>query len=236
MRVVRSQVAGAVGLALAAVGAALAAAPAACAETATPNAVDILFERKHLSNVAAGADLDYRFQRSVSSPELLGQPFNDDIHVEIKKVGTDGARDVLIKVFSGDRAREPQPLEGITGNPILVIFLDRSVASYMSVAGGNVGYLKEKFRAALRDRATVEPAKVLLGEKTVEAQRVTIIPYAADVNAAKMRGFQKSKFSIVLSEAVPGQFVEMQATYESTDKAAPRLEEKTQMVGAQVIP
>ncbi|WP_371360317.1 hypothetical protein, partial [Salmonella sp. E404] len=77
---------------------------------------------------------------------------------------------------------------------------------------------------------------VLLGDKTVDAQRVTIVPYVGDINASKMRGFEKSKFSIVVSDAVPGQFVELQATYESSDAAAPRLEEKTQMVGAQVIP
>lgn len=227
----------AAGLAVVAiVGAALVSASGGRAEAAKPSAVDLLFERKHLSNVATGADLDYRFQRSVSSPELLGQPFSDDIHVEVKKAGADGLRDVVIKVFSGDRAREPQPVEGVSGNPILVVFLDRSVASYMAVAGGTVPYLKDKFRTALRERATVEPVKVLLGDKTVEAQRVTVVPYANDINASKMRGFEKSKFSFVVSDAVPGQFVEMLATYESTDAAAPRLEEKTQMVGAQVIP
>jgi len=209
---------------------------AAAGETGKQSAADILFERKHLSNVEAGADLGYRFQRMVSQPELLGQPFSDDIHVQIKKSTSDGLRDVVIKVFSGDRAREPQPIEGVSGNPILVVFLDRSVASYMAVAGGNVAYLKDKFRSALRDRATVEPVKVMLGEKTVDAQKVTVTPYAGDINAAKMRGFENSKFSIVLSDSAPGQFVEMQAMYESTDKAAPRLEEKTLMVGAQVIP
>ncbi|MFK4980159.1 hypothetical protein, partial [Klebsiella pneumoniae] len=84
----------------------------------------------------------------------------------------------------GDRAREPQAVEGVTGNPILVVFLDRSIASYMSVAGGSVAYLKDKFRIAMRDRATVEPVKVLLGDKTVDAQRVTIVPYVGDINAS----------------------------------------------------
>ena len=210
--------------------------PAARAEIAKANSVDILFDRKHLSNVEAGVDLDYRFQRMVSMPEILGQPFSDDIHIQVKKVGSDGTRDVVIKVFSGDRAREPQPIEGVTGNPILVVFLDRSVSSYMSVAGGSLAYLRDKFRSALRERATIEPVKVMLGEKTVDAQRVTISPYAGDLNAARMRGFENSRFSIVVSDAIPGQFVELLATYENTDKAAPRLEERTLMVGAQVIP
>ena len=214
----------------------LAMAPASLAELAKPSSVDILFERKHLANVDAGADLDYRFQRTVSHPEILGQPFSDDIHVQVKKVGTDGTRDVVIKVFSGERAREPQPIEGLTGNPILVVFLDRAVSSFLAVAGGKVPYLKDRFRTALRERATVEPVKVLLGDKTVEAHRVTVIPYAGDLNASKMRGFENSRFSFVVSEAVPGQFVELLATYENTEKVAPRLEERTLMIGAQVIP
>ena len=214
----------------------LAQAPAARAEVGKPSSTDLLFEHKHLSNVESGADLDYRFQRTVSHPELLGQPFSDDIHVQVKKTGADGTRDVVIKVFSGERARDPQPIEGLTGNPILVVFLDRAIASYMAVAGGKIPYLKDRFRTALRERATIDSVKVMLGDKTVDAQRITITPYAGDLNAAKMRGFENSRFSFVVSDAVPGQFVELLATYENTDKAAPRLEERTLMVGAQVIP
>jgi len=210
--------------------------PAAAAEPGKIAATDLLFDRKHLSNVDAGADLDYRFQRTVSQPELLGQPFSDDIHVQVKKAGGDGTRDLVVKVFSGDRAREPQAIEGMTGNPILIVFLDRSIASYISIAGGNSAYLKDHFRTALRDKATVEPVKVMLGEKQVAGYKVTVTPYAGDINAPKMRGFENSKFAITVSDNVPGQFVEMEAIYESTDKTAPRLEERTQLVGAQVIP
>ena len=207
----------------------------ASAEIAKPSPVDILFERKHLANVDAGQDLVYRFQRTVSETELLGQPFSDDIKVEVKKVASNGTRDVVVKVFTGERAREPYPIDELTGNPILVVFLDRAVSSYMSVAGGKIPYLKDKFRSAIRERATIEPVQIKLGEKTVEGQRVSIQPYAGDLNASKMRGYENSRFSFVVSEAVPGQFVEMNAIYENTLKDAPRLEERTVMVGAEVL-
>ena len=220
-----------------AVGAAAvgAGANAEVAAVAKPTSVDILFERKHLTNVGAGTDLVYKFERTVSATDLLGQPFADDIKVEVKKVANDGSRTVLVKVFSGDRAREPQPIDELTGNPVLVVFLDRAVSSYMSVAGGKTPYLKDKFRTALRERATVDQVKVKLGDKTVDAHRVSVSPYAADLNAPKMRGYENSKFSFVVSEAVPGQFVELLATYENTAKGAPRLEERTLMVGAEVL-
>ena len=205
------------------------------AEIAKPSSIDILFERKHLANVDAGADLVYRFQRTVSQADILGQPFADEIKVEIKKVETNGTRDVVVKVFSGDRARDPQPIDELTGNPVLVVFLDRAIASYMSVAGGKVAYLKDKFRSALRERATVEPVMVKLGDKTVDGYRVSVAPYAGDLNASKMRGYENAKFSFVLSDVVPGQFVELLATYENTAKDAPRLEERTLKVGAEVV-
>ncbi len=205
------------------------------AEVAKPSPVDILFERKHLTNVGAGTDLVYKFERTVSATDLLGQPFADDIKVEVKKVASDGTRGVVVKVFSGERARDPQPIDELSGNPVLVVFLDRAIASYMSVAGGKVAYLKDKFRTALRERSTVEEVKVKLGEKTVDAYRVSVAPYSGDLNAAKMRGYENSKFSFVVSDAVPGQFVELLATYENTAKDAPRLEERTLMVGAEVL-
>lgn len=212
-----------------------AGASAEVAAAAKPSSVDILFERKHLTNVSAGTDLNYKFVRTVSATELLGQPFDDDIKVEVKKVASDGTRGVVVKVFSGGRARDPQPIDEITGNPVLVVFLDRAIASYMSVAGGKVAYLKDKFRTALRERATVEPVKVKLNDKAVDAYRVSVAPYSGDLNASKMRGYENSNFSFVVSEAIPGQFVELLATYENTAKDAPRLEERTIMVGAEVL-
>lgn len=212
---------------------ALLAAPA-LAEVAKPSSVDLLFEAKHLLNVNAGTDLAYKFERTVTHPEVMGQSFSDEIHIDVKKAATDAQRNVVIKVFTGDRARDPQPIEGLTGNPLLVVFLDRAVSSYMAVAGGKLPYLKDKFRTALRERTTIEPVKVTYDGKTVEGQRVTVIPFATDLNASKMRGYENAKFSIVVAEAVPGRFVEMTAAYPNTSKEAPYLEETTKFVGAEV--
>ena len=207
----------------------------AAAETKAPSSIDLLFERKHLENVTAGTDLVYHFERTVNQPDLLGLPFADDIKVEVRKVATDGTREVAVKVFTGERARDPQVIPDLTGNPILVVFLDRAIASYMSVAGGKVAYLKDKFRTALRERAKIEPAHVKLADKEVDAYRITIAPYVGDLNASKMRGFENSTFTVVMSDAVPGQFVEMKALYENTAKDAPRLEERTVMAGTEVM-
>lgn len=195
----------------------------------------MLFENKHLGNLDAGQKLTYRFSRDPSKPDVLGKGFSDEITVDIKKVATDGTREVDVRVYTGERARDPQVIDGLTGNPILVVFLDRSVSSYMAVAGGKVPYLKERFRSAFRDRPTLEPVKVKLGDKTVDATRITIAPYAGDPNASKMLGFENSKFSIVVSEAVPGHFVELVANIDNTNSDAPRLVERIVMAGTELM-
>lgn len=210
-------------------------ASSAYAQAPKATAVDLLFERKHLENVKAGDKLSYRFSRDVTKPDLLGQPFADDVTVDIRKIAADGTREVDVRIFTGERARDPQVIDGMTGNPILVIFLDRSVSSYVALAGGKVPYLKDRFRSALRDRATIEPVKVKLGDKTVDGHRVTISPYSSDPNASKMQGYENSSFSVVVSDAAPGHFVELSALYENTKKEAPRLEEKLVMAGAEVL-
>ena len=63
--------------------AAAAATLPALADPAKPTAVDQLFETKHLTKCDQGKYLAYRFQRTVSRPELLGQPFSDDIHLAV---------------------------------------------------------------------------------------------------------------------------------------------------------
>ena len=209
---------------------------AAAADPAKPvAATDMLFERRHLDNVPVGQKLAYRFDRTVSKPDVLGRPFADDITIDIKQIADDKTREVAIKVFTGERARDVQVIDGMTGNPILVVFLDRSVASYMAVAGGKLPYLKERYRAALRDRATVEPVTVKLADKTVPGSRITITPYSGDPNASRMQGYENSRFQMVVSDAVPGHFVELVASYENTNKDAPTFVERVAMVGAEIV-
>lgn len=211
---------------------ALVAAPLlALADPAKPTAVDVLFESKHLSNCALGQNLSYRFQRTVTRPELLGQPFADDIHLDVKTVNADGSRNLVMSVFTGERARDPLSVPDMTGNPLLVLFLDRAVNNYHSLAGGAQPYIKQQIRAALRDKAKVEPVKLEYSGTTVDAYRVSVIPFLGDPNAAKMSGYEGSEFTFLVSTAVPGQLAQMISKYDSGLKDAPRLEERMTLAG-----
>src|SRR5699024_2400816 len=90
--------------------------------------VDLLFSRPHLSPLPAGAELVYRLERDPSDQSRLGEPMADDIKLLIRSVAPDGGRDVDIELFTGARGRTVNGITGLSGNPLLVIFLDRAVA------------------------------------------------------------------------------------------------------------
>lgn len=206
----------------------LVGASAAHADDQKP--VDLLFEGNHLKLTKPGSELTYRFQKSVSHEKVLGQAFADDLKLDITGVKDGDKRDFEFKVFSGEHAREPFKDHDRIGNPLLLWYLDRSVNSYRGLAGGSLTYVKSRFMQALKN-ATAEPTKVDVAGNSVDAYRLTLTPYASDPNAVRMMGYEKSRFVIVYSDAVPGYFVEMASTFENTDAKAPRLEERVSFVG-----
>jgi len=206
--------------------------PVGASAAADQTATDILFETRHLDLIDRGAEVTYHFQKTGSNTRLLGEDYSDDIRLGVTTVNAKGERDVVFKVFTGDHARDPQNWPELTINPIFVWYLDRAVSTIASLAGSdNHMYFKARFREALRDKAGVEPVKVDYNGQSVGAYKVTVVPYADDPNRTKMGGFQNSVFTIVVSDKVPGYFVDLEASYVSKEAAAPKLDEHIKLVG-----
>ena len=212
--------------------AALIFAPAAGVSAANEPSpvIHMLFEGNHLKLTKEGQELTYRFQRSVSHEKVLSGAFSDDIKLDIEKNKDGDKRDFAFKIFTGERARDPFLDHDREGNPLLLFYLDRSVNNFRSLAGGSLTYVKSRFMDALQKSVASEPTKIDVGGKSVDATKLTIYPYANDPNKAQMQGYEGARFEIVVSEAVPGYFVEMASIYESTEKASSRLEERISFV------
>lgn len=196
---------------------------------------DILFDTPQLDKVEEGSKLTYNFKRNVSEPKLLGPEFSDNLSLSILKVAEDGKRDVKVQIFSGDRARDPRTIDGLTANPVLVFYLDRAVANFAMLAGGNKGYLKNRFRLALRTTAKIEPVKIEYNGKTVDGHHVWVTPYINDPNKEKMSGYEGARFDFYVSDDVPGYLVELTSLFESSEAAAPKLDEHIVLDGAGVV-
>ena len=215
---------------------ALAASPAlALAEADTSKSAQVLFDPPHLELVQKGNEVTYKFERKVSDEKLAGPGYTDEIKVGVFKVAADGKRDVSLQVFTGDRARSPWSETGMTGNPLLLWYLDNCINQFRAVAGGDRDFLKNTFKVALRDKSTFEDVKSTYDGKPVDATRISVVPFADSKDAKKMRGFEKSKFSILISPAVPGYFLEMASDYQSTEPGSPVVNEKINLVGVGAV-
>ncbi len=200
-----------------------------------PTATNMIFEHKHLSNVEQGNEIDYRFNRTVSNAQLLGEPFSDDITLKIVGAKPTGEKDVDMQIYTGERARDLQKIPNVTINPVFIVYFKLVVASLGNLTGAKSGYLQNTFSMGLKDKAKIEPVKVDYKGKTIDAYRITMAPYADDRDASKLQGYEGAKFTMIVSEQVPGEIVQMDSIYESTIKAAPRLEERITLNGAEPV-
>lgn len=193
--------------------------------------VDLLFQTRHLDLTSKGSVVNYRFEKLGSDERLVGKDYADDIALAIDSARDNGERDVVLKIFTGDSARDPQNYPDMTINPLFAWYLNRAVNTFNSLAGGSPMYLKHMLRSSFRDKAHLEEIKFDYNGKQVDAFKVSVAPFADDRNASKMQGFQNSTFTVIVSNEVPGYFVDLLASYTSTQATGPKLEEHIKLVG-----
>ncbi|MCC7252404.1 hypothetical protein [Hyphomicrobium sp.] len=204
--------------------------PTAAGAAGEQKAAPILFETRQLDLIDKGGEVTYRFEKKGSDERLVGKNYADDIRLGVAKVDNNGGRDVVFKVFTGSNARDPQNWPELTINPLFIWYLDRAVSTFNSLAGGSQMYLKHKIREALGN-ATAEEVKTDYNGSSVDAYKVTIAPFVDDQSASKMQGFHKTSFTIVVSNQVPGYFVDLQSNFVSAQAAGPELKEHIKVVG-----
>lgn len=198
----------------------------------TPKATDLLFETKHITAMTPGTVLKYNYERTPTNEEYFGKAVKDEINVTIEKESKEaGKKDVVVNMFTGQSARDPNKITDMDGNPMLIVYLDTALGRFNQIVGGDRAYLKHKFSKSFLNDAKVEPVKVTYKGEDVDGYRVSVIPYANDPSRAKMKGFETSVFAIVLSEKVPGQFAQMTSNFVNTDKSFPTLTETMTLDG-----
>ncbi len=197
-----------------------------------PNPVEMIFQTRHLDLIQKGSGIVYKFEHNVSDEKLLGKAFSDDIKLDVTDITADNQSIVNVTVFTGERQRPVQNFDGLSINPAFVWFLDKCVENYRLVSGGNQAYLKGRLRDAFHDKATIEAVKTDYNGKSVDGHKITLVPFDGDPNAHKMNGFEKSKFTIVVSKDVPGYFVELGSDIFSTQAGTGKVQDRMVLVSA----
>jgi hypothetical protein len=186
--------------------------PADTAAAGQPKATDLIFEHKHLANLEDGKTIVYKFNRTVTDPKILGVGFSDDVTLKVLADKGGGNKDLELRIYTGDRARDPQKLEKFSINPVFAVFFAQAVNTFNQLAGGQINYLQSSFSNGWL-KAKVQPVKVTYDGKQVDAFHISMTPYVGDKYESKMQGWEDAKFDVIVSKEVPGEIVDLLATY-----------------------
>ena len=206
----------------AAFAAALSSGVAAATED-SKKATAMLFETPHIVDVKPGTKFVYKNVRKPSDEAQLGKGFTDDITVDVESDGAPGKKNVVVKLYTGERARDPNRITDMDGNPMLVVFLDNTLGRFQQLAGGDRGYLKNHFSRSIGEESTLTPVKISYNGADVDGYRIDVKPFANDPARARMRGFENMTVSIVISDKIPGHFAKMTADFANSQKDAATL-------------
>ena len=198
-----------------------------------PAAADLLFDTPYLSRLAPGITLAYDFSHRDSNPALLGPAFDDRIELKLAPEADASTRTAVVSYFTGERHRAAGPFPGMTGNPIVMLFLEQDVLAMSHVLRGNPRYLRNRLRTELNEAAQVEPQRFRFEGRDIEGWKISLEPYATDPNRVRFREFAEKRYEFLVGDAVPGGIYEIRTVTPQADETRPALlEERLTLVGA----
>ncbi len=211
--------------------AAVLVSPVAAADAGdVKKASHFIFESQHLDKIKKGDELVYEFASKPSDESLKAAGFNDKISVKIMDV-VNGKRAIEMQIYTGERARDLQKMPELTINPIFVVSMQQAMATFARMSGGDFNYLKTRFTKVLDEKGKVEPLKIDYKGETHDAVRISVTPFKEDAAVAKMKGYEASTYSMIVSPTVPGEFVESVSVIKSTEADKFGFEDRTAIAG-----
>jgi hypothetical protein len=197
-----------------------------------PAAADLLFDTPYLSRLAPGTKLAYDFSRQDSNPALFGPAFEDKIELTLAPDADDNTRTAVVSYFTGERHRAAGPFREMTGNPIVMLFLEQDVLTMSHVLHGNPRYLRNRLRTELSEGARIEPQRFRFAGRDVEGWKISLRPFAADPNRDKLLEFAEKRYEFLVGDAVPGGIYEIRTVTPRADGTGPALlEERLSLAG-----
>jgi len=193
----------------------------AVAEEPVSEAERLLWMSDQITAVPAGTLLRYRYDAHAIDED----PIQDEVDLEIIGVNEDGSRSASIYFFTGDRNRHVEPFERARGNPVLGVYLQEDVYQMGELTGGNWRYFHRKVKKALAHDATIEDIQVEFEGRQVAARRVTFVPFQYDERRDHFEDSAEKRYSIVVSDQVPGFLYEVHTLIPAREAGAPPLRE-----------
>jgi hypothetical protein len=160
-----------------------------------------LFMTDQLAGLHPPMTLLYRFHRTGS----LEPSFDDKVSIVLKaKQGAGGCCDASGEFLSGERKVVLPPVEGATGNPVTLFFLERDVREMQRLTQGKSAYFRKRIRMAIFQGAQQRAVTLHYRGKAVAGQVFEITPYVDDPNRPRFEQFANKRYVFTLSDEVPG--------------------------------
>ncbi len=123
--------------------------------------------------------------------------------------------------FPAEEGSAPLPdVEGARANPVVLSFLEREVRQLQQRTLGSSAHFRQRIRLALADDARLTPTTVGWMGAQVPATAVTITPFATDPYRARFDNEARTRYTFVVSKAVPGMIVQLRADLPGTSSSS----------------
>ena len=186
----------------------------------------------HLVNIDSPGRLYYDFVKRGS----YEKGFSDSVYLDIVRVNEDGSKDAELEFFTADRQQNARRdnLTGVTGNPVLVVYMQGDVYEMSRLTDGSWRYFQRRIKSAFAETAKIEPATFDYGGTEMTGEKISITPYANDPRRGQFAEFAPKIYEFVLSDQVPGKLYQIKTVIPArTPEAEPLIEETLTLQSAE---
>lgn len=179
----------------------------------------MLFMSNHLAGIAPPSTLHYSFRRSGS----LEEGFEDHVSVDLKPQA-DGSCCLGSGEFLSEARRISVPdIEGASGNPVILYFLENDVRNMQKLTKGQPNHFRKRIRMAVYNDAKLQERLVRYKGGEITVTEIRIDPYRDDPNRARFANFARKTYLFEISDAVPGGVYAIRTRMSAADDASPPL-------------
>ncbi len=182
-----------------------------CSASAAEEPLDLLFSTPHLKAMEPGGGATYTHVRRSSGMPALGPDYEGVISLDLGEPGRNGLPGVSVVLDAEGTPRRLDEFHGLSGNPILMVFLENTVRALSTATGSSPFYLRRRIKEALRERLAARSLTVDTGFGSLAAREFKLRPFDRDTNRARLGVFAEMEIRFLLSEQAPGMFLSLTA-------------------------
>lgn len=178
-----------------------------------------IYDRSHLANTKEGQKLTYRY----AGADGVDMTVDDEASVLIVATHDDGRRDVEVDFLSDERRLDLPPFRGFRGNPVIIAMLEHVAQNMSEQSGGGALYFRNRIRDSLASKEVeLRQEPVSVAGKEYAATSLTFYPFSNDKYLSGNELMKTAKFSIELSDDVPGGVISVQVSAKTDDEVFER--------------